>query len=107
MMTTINELINKINIGFMTVSEAVDVVQAEKLTYGIKYFSPSKDQLVYWDMLREWNYRLRESKRPKTEVKTSQQKEGQLQEKCECGSAPVYAPSHLCEKCLKNNFIVL
>ena len=47
MMTTINELINKINIGFMTVSEAVDVVQAEKLTYEIKYFSPSKDQLVY------------------------------------------------------------
>ena len=107
MMTTINELIDKVNTGFMTVSEAVDIVEAEKLTYGIKYFSPSKDQLVYWDMLREWNCRLRESKRSKTEVKTSQQKEGQLWEKCRCGNEPVYAPSHLCEKCLKNNFIVL
>ena len=106
-MTTINELIYKVNAGSITVSEAVDVVQAEKLTYGIKYFSPSKDQLVYWDMLREWNHRLRESKRPKNAAETYCQKEGQLWEKCKCGNAPVCAPSHLCEKCLKNNFIIL
>jgi len=101
-MTTINELCRRVSAGTLSVSAAVDIVDSEGLTYGIRYFSPSSDaELPYWDMLREWTARHEPAEQPPESVSVQPpRKRGQLWEPCEkCGGEPSYMPLHLCSLC--------
>ena len=105
MTTTINSLIDSVNSGEITICDAVDTIEVEGMTYGIKYFSPSKpEHLPYWDMLREWESRHPPQRTQSinceiTTIPIGSKKTGQLWEKCKCGAEPIYLPLHLCEKC--------
>jgi len=106
MTITINELIRRINAGELTVEGAVDVIEEKKMTYGIKYFRPSsRDEMPYWDMLKEWKRRQAEKeqvqKGPAQEIdqQGSVQKTGQIWESCRCGNEPVNLPLMLCDAC--------
>jgi hypothetical protein len=99
---TINQIIDMVNGGDIGIQEATTLAMDHDMDYALKYFSPNRDQLAYWDIREEWTKRKNAAPKKPAPVAefTLPTKQGQLWEGCrKCGREPVYMPLHLCDKC--------
>ncbi len=82
---TINDLIANVTAEIMTVNQAIDIIEREKMTYAIEYFSPQDaTEHAYWPMLAEWQRRQDIKRQNAAKLPAAPQPEPEMK-KCACG----------------------
>lgn len=64
-METINEIIDAVNSGSLSIDQAVDAALAGEMEYALECFSPNTTQLAFWDIRENWKARARDEAAPR------------------------------------------